>query len=75
VNNPQQARKVVLGVVETLQGLSQNVSASYPLDIFFSTKYQELTAIFVDGDFGNRAYNLLTQLDPSHSSEYNALVQ
>jgi hypothetical protein len=75
VKNPQQARQAVLGVVETLQNVSQNVSASYPLDIFFSTKYQELTAIFSDGDLGNRAYNLLTQIDPSHSSEYNALVQ
>lgn len=75
VDNPQQARTVVLEVVETLQELSRSVSASYPLDLFFSTKYQELTAIFSDGDLENRAYNLLTQIDPSHSSEYNKLVQ
>jgi hypothetical protein len=75
VENPQQARTVVIEVVENLQELSQSVSASYPLDLFFATKYQELTAIFSDGDLGNRAYNLLTQIDPSHSSEYSKLVQ
>ena len=75
VTDPQQARQTVLGVVETLQEVSRSVSASYPLDIFFSTKYQELTAVFAEGELGNRAYNLLTQLDPSHSSEYNNLVQ
>jgi len=75
VNNPQQARTVVIEVVEALRTLSQSVSTSYPLDLFFSTKYQELTAIFLDGEQGNRAYNLLTQIDPSHSSEYNKLAQ
>lgn len=75
VKAPQEARKDILGVVETLQKVSQSVSASYPLDLFFSTKYQELTAVFTEGELGNRAYNLLTQIDPSHSSEYNKLVQ
>lgn len=75
VNAPEQSRKVVLGVVETLQEVSRSVSASYPLDLFFSTKYQELTAIFAEGNLGSQAYNLLTQIDPSHSSEYNKLTQ
>ena len=75
VKDPPKARQTLLGVIETLQEVSQSVSASYPLDIFFSTKYQELAAIFAEGDLGSRAYNLLTQLDPSHSSEYNNLVQ
>ena len=75
VKAPQKARAVVFDVVETLQTLNQNLTNSYPLDLFFSTKYQELTALFADGDLQSRAYNLLTQVDPSHSSEYNRLVQ
>lgn len=75
VKAPQKARAVVFDVVETLQTLNQNLTNSYPLDLFFSTKYQELTALFSDGDLQSRAYNLLTQIDPSHSSEYNRLVQ
>jgi hypothetical protein len=75
VKAPEKARAVLLDVVETLQELDQTLSDSYPLNLFFSTKYQELTAIFLDGDLQNRAYNLLTQIDPSHSSEYNRLVE
>jgi len=75
VKEPEGARKNVLGVLESLQTLGQGVSSSYPLDLFFSAKYQEITAIFSDGDLSNRAYNLLTQIDPSHSTEYNTLVQ
>lgn len=75
VDEPQAAREVVLDVLETMRELSRTASNSYPLDLFFSTKYQELAAIFAEGDLQNRAYNLLTQIDPSHSSEYNKLVQ
>jgi len=75
VKEPEQARAVVFEVVETLQELDRTLSDSYPLNLFFSTKYQELTAVFSDGDLQNRAYNLLTQIDPSHSSEYNRLVE
>jgi len=75
VNDPEKARQVVLDVVQELQTLNRNLSGSYPLDLFFSTKYQELTAIFQEGDVGDRAYNLLTQVDPSHSSEYERIVQ
>lgn len=75
VDEPEEARKDVLEVVETLREFRRNVSNSYPLDLFFSTKYQELTAIFSGGDLSNRAYNLLTQVDPSHSAEYNEIVE
>lgn len=75
VEAPEEARKAVIDVVESLQELSQNLSNWYPLDLFFATKYQELTALFADGSLQDRAYNLLTQVDPSHSTEYNKLVQ
>jgi len=75
VQAPEKARASILDVVETLQTLDQDLSNSYPLALFFSTKYQELTAVFSQGDLQNRAYNLLTQIDPSHSSQYNRLVE
>ena len=75
VSAPEKARKDVFATVESLQELSRTLSRSYPLDLFFSTKYQELTAIFSDSEIGDQAYNVLTQVDPSHSSEYNKLVQ
>ena len=75
VKDPPKARQTVLDVVQRLRTLNRSLSNSYPLDLFFSTKYQELTAIFRDGDVQDRAYNLLTQIDPSHSSEYERIVQ
>lgn len=75
VKNPEKARTEVLGVLESLQEFRRNVSNSYPLDLFFASKYQELAAMFAGGEQSNRAYNLLTQVDPGHSSEYNKLVE
>lgn len=75
VKDPNAAREEVLGALEKMQKLSSSISNSYPLNLFFSTKSQELTAIFSDGDLNNQAYNLLTQVDPAHSSEYSTLVQ
>jgi hypothetical protein len=75
VKDPPKARQAILDVVQRLRTLDQSLSNSYPLDLFFSTKYQELTAIFRDGDLQDRAYNLLTRVDPSHSSEYERIVQ
>ena len=74
VKDPEKARTEVLGVLESLQELTRTLSDSYPLDLFFATKYQELTAMYAEGELSNRAYNLLTQIDPGHSSEYNKLV-
>jgi len=75
VKDPEKARQAVLDVVEKLQTLNRNLSGSYPFALFFSTKYRELTALFQEGDLQDRAYNLLTQIDPSHSSEYEQIVQ
>ncbi|PSQ75560.1 MAG: DUF4835 domain-containing protein [Bacteroidetes bacterium QH_7_62_13] len=74
VKDPENARTEVIGLLESLQETSQYLSNSYSLDLFFATKYQELTALFLGGEQSNRAYNLLTQIDPGHSSEYNKLM-
>lgn len=75
VNEPPAARKRVLGALESVQEVNRNVSRSYALDLFFSAKYEELTAIFLGGDRQDEAYSLLTDVDPSHTSEYDALVE
>lgn len=75
VKAPEKARATIFEVVETVQELNRSLSNSYPLDLFFSTKFKELAAVFRDGEFQDRAYNLLTQMDPSHSSEYDRIIQ
>lgn len=74
VEETQRARQTILQVIESLNTLNQNLSRSYTLDLFFAAKFEELAAIFLDSPASSRAYNLLTEIDPAHSSEYSRLV-
>lgn len=75
VSETEEARQNVFEVMESLQELNRDLSRSYALDLFFAAKYEELTALFLDSNLESQAHNLLVQVDPSHSSEYNELVQ
>lgn len=75
VGETQTARETVLDVLETLRTLNRQLSRSYALDLFFSTKYEELAALFAGSDMASQAHNILTQIDPSHSTEYNKIVE
>ncbi|PSQ65472.1 MAG: DUF4835 domain-containing protein [Bacteroidetes bacterium QH_1_61_8] len=74
VRETDAARQTVLEVLETLQTLSDRISRSYALGLFFATKNQELTAIFEGSDLESQARGRLVQMDPSHSSQYNRLA-
>jgi len=75
VKNPSQAREEVLGALELIQEVHSSLSRSYALDLFFTTKADELAAIFAGGDRSTEAYRLLTEIDPSRTSDYDAIVQ
>jgi len=75
VEETRAARKTALDVLKNLRSLNQKLSGSYALDLFFSTKYEELTALFTKSDLSSQAHSLLVQIDPSHSSEYGTLVE
>jgi hypothetical protein len=70
----RQARQTVLSVLGSLDRLYQEVSRSYAVDLFFTTKYDELTALFEGAPTSNTAYDVLSRIDPSHTSTYNRLV-
>jgi len=74
VASTEEARATILAQLEVLDALTQDVSRSYALDIFFGTKYEEFAAVFRDSRLGSEAYTILTTIDPSHSSTYNALI-
>ncbi len=74
-SDPEAARESVLAVLEDLKTLNDEVSRAYVTDIFFSAKFKELAAIFEDSQRRSQAYDLLTELDPSHLSDYNVLIQ
>lgn len=75
ISDTQNARIAVLDVLTSLQNLYEEVSRQYVIDIFFSTKYQELSAVFEQSSLSSQAYALLTQVDPSHLTQYNSLIQ
>lgn len=75
VGETEKARQTMLEVLETLRKLNRRLSRSFALSIFFSTKNKELTAFFTGSDLESQAHSHLVQIDPSHSSEYDKLVE
>ncbi len=75
VTETDQARESVLTVLESLSTFFDEVRRQYAADLFFSVKSSEITSIFEGSQSRTAAYDLLTQLDPSHTSEYQKLVQ
>ena len=75
VSDTESARQTMLEVLRSLQKLNRRLSRSFAMSVFFSTKSQELTAIFSGSDLASQAHGLLVQMDPSHSSEYGKLVE
>lgn len=72
---PEEARNEVLVALEMIQENKQLTNNNYLFDIFFSAKYTEIVAIFRDADaeMRTRAYNILSDVDPAHTSEYEKL--
>ncbi len=75
LQDPEQARAAILETLRTIERLNQELSRSYVMDLFFAAKYQELAAVFAASRFQQEAFALLSNLDPSHLSEYNKLAQ
>lgn len=69
------ARETLMEVITALQVLSNEVSRSYYLDQFFSTKYQEIAAVFQGSRLASQAFDILSVVDPSHLSDYNQMMQ
>lgn len=74
VQDTDEARQSILEVLQTIQSLYQQVSRSFAIDMFFAAKYQELAALFEGAAVSSQAYGILSQVDPSHTSEYDRLV-
>lgn len=75
VKETDAARQSMLEVLQTLQSLTDRLSRSFALNLFFSTKNDELTAVFAGSELESQAHSLLVQMDPSHSSQYDRLTE
>lgn len=75
LSNQDQARNAVIMALENLDAVQQDVSRNYLMDLFFSTKYKEVTEFLMDSSQATEGFNLLNDIDPSRLGEYNRLVQ
>ena len=75
LNDPQQGRQQVLQALQKIQEAKRGTSSNLVFDIFFNAKYREIVSIFEDANADVRieAYNLLSQIDQSHLTEYRKL--
>lgn len=75
LDNPKEARQKILQALEKMQEAQRQTSNNLLFDTFFNAKYREITSIFEDAepDVRLEAYNLLSDIDQSHLSEYEKL--
>jgi len=73
--NAQEAIAEVIRALSIMEETKRRTSNNYLFDIFFDTKYTEIVAMFQTSDIQTRleAYNLLRDVDPSHTSSYERL--
>lgn len=73
--NPELSQNAVLEALKLLRDVKRVTSNNYLFDLFFSTKYNEIVAIFKGADIETRleAYNVLRDVDPANSSIYEQL--
>lgn len=75
ISDTEQARQRVIEALEMIRDTQRNATDDFLFDIFFNAKYREIVSIFEDATTEVRleAYELLSQMDQSHLSEYNKL--
>ncbi len=75
IQDSQAAQASALEAIRPLKALSESVGRSYVLDLFFSAKAPELASVFLDSRQRNDAFEILSEIDPVHVSDYNRLIQ
>ncbi len=72
---PDSARSEILQALELMRENKRVTNNHYLFDIFFSAKYTEIVAVFMEAgsEIRTQAYNLLSDVDPAHTSEYEKL--
>lgn len=75
INEPQQARQQILESLNIIDEALENTTNNLLFDTFFNAKYREIVSIFEDAPTEVRleAYQILSQIDQSHLTEYNKL--
>jgi hypothetical protein len=74
--DPDQARKEIIGMLESMKAVKAQYPASIFVISFFDAKARELVDIFSDGSIADKrnAYNLLMELNPSKGDTYARII-
>lgn len=75
VNDPEKARKNILSALKLIRETQRKTTEQYPFVLFFNTKFREIVRVFeqAESPLKVEVHTLLTELDPSHLSEYDKL--
>jgi hypothetical protein len=75
IDNQATARSNVMDALRSIYENKRQTADTFVFDMFFNAKFRELAGIFGDADQQQRiqAYQLLSQADPSHLTEYDKL--
>lgn len=75
VSAPEQAREQVISTLDTMLEIKRRSTSTYLFDLFFDTKSREIASIFekANSQIKLEAYNILSELDASHLTEYEVL--
>lgn len=75
IDNQNAARTNVMEALRSIYENKRQTTDTFVFDMFFNAKFRELAGIFGDADQQQRiqAYQLLSQADPSHLTEYDKL--
>ncbi len=75
LDDPAEGRQQVLQALQKIQEAQRSTSSDLLFDTFFNAKFRELVSIFEEADPQVRleAFNLLSEIDQSHLSEYRKL--
>jgi len=75
IKDPEKGRQQILEALKMIQDSKQTTSRNLLYDTFFNAKYRELVSVFEDAKTNVRikAYNLLSNIDQSHLSNYQKL--
>ncbi len=75
VTDTDAALRTMLDVIIRLETISDAVERSYYLDQFFTAKSKEIAAAFKGSTMASQAYDTLARMDPSHLSDYSAMLK
>lgn len=75
ITHTEEARQQILESLQMIRDAQRTATNDFLFDLFFNAKYREIVSIFEDAPTRVRleAYNVLSQMDQSHLSEYEKL--